>query len=65
MSAPASPAPNCPLCGTSRTVRLGLSDLLQSSRVVYYRCEDCAFVWVVDLNTGESHAVTVRPETEK
>lgn len=58
MSEPGSPA--CLLCGSLHTYRLEVHWL--PTGVAYYRCSDCAFMWVVDLATGERHAVTVKPE---
>ena len=60
MSEPASPALACLLCGSPHTYRLDVEWL--PARIAYYRCADCLFMWVTDLVTGESHAVTVKPE---
>ena len=63
MSEPASPAPACLLCGSARSSRLEVEWL--PTRIAYYRCSDCAFMWVTDLVTGESHAVTITPKSPK
>jgi uncharacterized Zn finger protein len=59
------PAPPCLDCASEQTKRLEHQDALQSLSVFYYRCSDCGFVWVIDHETGETTAVTVKPGSQE
>jgi len=48
-----------------RTDRLPIAEQIDAPDVVYYRCTACTFVWVINVDTGECHAVTVKPERHR
>jgi transposase-like protein len=46
------PEPTCPRCKSERVARAVRTDF-----VVYYRCEDCAEVWVLEKQSGPPEVV--------